>query len=331
MTDANLIADEDFWKGVAGITGVVATLLGVAIALIDRSSKNRVAQHEAEKAALGNQLTQKDIEITSLNNQLVAAVTSNAINQQMHQLQLLQHQLNSQTKNAPTLEEITEKIIRTGTAGLQSVPASAGQMSIESVKATVQQFDQLRAETVPVIEPEIRSAIATNALLDRDYEFAAQQFQKVATTGGNWRAYFAQGISLANQRGGAETDLAAARAYGEAIALAPNDLPQDTRSKLFVYRGAMFKRLGRLLEAEADLSIGLELAQSARAKLDAQYNLSGVLAQIGKEEEALELLQEVCKDSGYRSAVASHRKDYYARLANNYRFISLLGSAGHNP
>lgn len=322
MTDANLIADENFWKGVAGVTGVVATLLGVAIALIDRSSKNRVAQHDAEKAALGSQLAGKDVEIAELKADIKAAQRLKEIDDRITELKKLQG-----LATPPALEEFTQILLQENAP--QASPSS--KLDRAAIKEDIRKIDELRAESVPAIEPELRSAIATSAFFGKDYEFAAQQFEQVALSNtADWRTHLAHGVSLANQRNGDATNLAAARAYAEAIALAPKDLPPDTRSKLFVYRGAMFKRLGRLREAEADLRIGLELAQGTRAKLDAQYNLSGVLAQIGKEEEALELLKEVCKDPGYRNAVASHRKDYYARLSNNYRFDTLVGSIGYH-
>lgn len=79
-----------------------------------------------------------------------------------------------------------------------------------------------------------------------------------------WDDFYIRGVNLANSRGGDGKNLAALRAYNEAIALAPADLENNTRSRLHAYRGAILKRLGRLDEAEHDLALAQKWATATR-------------------------------------------------------------------
>src|SRR5208283_2916161 len=99
---------------------------------------------------------------------------------------------------------------------------------------------------------------------------------------GDWEDYYIRGVNLANTRGDHETNLRALRAYSEAIALMPRELPDNDRSRLYAYRGAILKRLGRLEEAQHDLLLAQRWAREAREINDAIYNLAGVAALDGR-------------------------------------------------
>ena len=139
---------------------------------------------------------------------------------------------------------------------------------------------------------------------------------------GDWEDYYIRGVNFANTRGGHETDLGALRAYSEAIALAPLGLPDNQRSRLYAYRGAILKRLGRLDEAQQDLLLAQKWAREEREIKDALYNLAGVAALGGRQEEALSLLHElISKDSQWARSVATNK--YFASLHSNPDFRRL--------
>jgi hypothetical protein len=94
----------------------------------------------------------------------------------------------------------------------------------------------------------------------------------------------------------------------------PINLDQNTRSRLFPYRGASLKRLGGLDEVQADPGIALLFATSKATRLDAHYNLAGVLALRGDRTAMLEELCEIRKSERYRRAVMAHLGDYFSRF-----------------
>jgi tetratricopeptide (TPR) repeat protein len=149
-----------------------------------------------------------------------------------------------------------------------------------------------------------------------------------APTGGgsseNWEDYYIQGVNLANKRGGSETDAVALRMYSTAIALVPQDVPKDVLSRLYAYRGAMFKRLGRLDEARQDLSLARQWAVGPREINDALYNLAGVEAMAGNVDAALGLIRDLlARDKSFK-AIVKARKDYFGSLFGNSEFKALV-------
>jgi hypothetical protein len=57
----------------------------------------------------------------------------------------------------------------------------------------------------------------------------------------NWEDYYIKGVNLANTRGDSDVNLKALHAYASAIALMPKELPQNARSRVYAYRGAIFE------------------------------------------------------------------------------------------
>lgn len=139
-----------------------------------------------------------------------------------------------------------------------------------------------------------------------------------------WEDYFIRGVNAANSRGGAATNLAALRAYNEAIALAPADLPDNSRSRLHAYRGAILKRLGRLDEAEHDLILAQKLAVETSEVEDSDYNMACVMAMSGRPERALALVQKLVSRN-VRWASILRASGYFRSLATHPEFTALVG------
>ena len=148
-------------------------------------------------------------------------------------------------------------------------------------------------------------------------------FQNPALESGEWEDYYIRGVNLANRRGGPKINMAALRAYNEAIVVAPLDLSRNSMSRLYAYRAALFKRLNRLEEAENDLVLAQKWAVDNEEVEDAMYNMACVKAMSGQTQEALTILHQlVSRESSWREVITQKRQ-YFANLQNNSEFVGL--------
>jgi tetratricopeptide (TPR) repeat protein len=173
---------------------------------------------------------------------------------------------------------------------------------------------------------DVELSVAMGAMAAGSFADAATHFDSYARNGGeSWQAHFSRGIAHANSRQGASSDLSALRAYNDALALAPNNIDQNRRARLFIYRGAMLKRLGRLAEAEADLQLGLTLADAVHEQADARYNLACVYAM---SNQRAALFRELSLLSPREiAAVRSHMHDYFVYFASDAEFLRIVGAS----
>jgi hypothetical protein len=139
-----------------------------------------------------------------------------------------------------------------------------------------------------------------------------------------WDIHFARAVAHANAREGASSNLAALRAYNEALALAPDDLDVDLRSRLHGYRGAILKRMGRLAEAQSDLLLALKIAMSREERHDALYNIAGVYALLEDRGRMLESVAALHDDENYKGAIRAHLSDYFAAYQHDTELLALL-------
>lgn len=158
----------------------------------------------------------------------------------------------------------------------------------------------------------IQQTIGSSARTGRTYDLRS------------WEDSYIRGVNLANTRGGPEANIEALRSYSEAIAVAPPDLDHNTLSRLYAYRGAIFKRLGRLDEAEHDLLLARTWAREDREAEDALYNMACVKAMKGEADEALRLLRELFARDRSWVQIVSNKKQYFKNLANNRDYSALM-------
>jgi tetratricopeptide (TPR) repeat protein len=143
----------------------------------------------------------------------------------------------------------------------------------------------------------------------------------------DWEDYYLRGVNLANSRASRETNLQALHAYSAAIALAPDSLTKNLRSRLFAYRGAVLKRLGRLEEAWQDLDLAQRWATEDREINDALYNRACVAAMSGDKDGAFAILEQlVGRDPGWIDIVKL-RASYFGSLYHHPRFATLIGKS----
>lgn len=140
----------------------------------------------------------------------------------------------------------------------------------------------------------------------------------------DWEAQFSRGVAHANARRGPASDIAALRAYNDAIALAPPDMERDYRARLHAYRGAILKRLRRLDEAAADLTIARQLATATYEVVDIQYNFACVFAMRGDRPAMLQAVRQLAGAPNYLAAIRAHLHDYFDQYRDDPELLALI-------
>jgi hypothetical protein len=211
---------------------------------------------------------------------------------------------------APTLDSLFSALWPSLSAQIASIPGSAE--DDDSSRTDRQLLEEL-VEGLHLVQRSLPS--------DRD------GFHSTGDGEGDWEDYYLKGVNLANQRGDPVINTAALRAYSNAIALMPSSLEDNTRSRLYTYRAAVLKRLGRLEEAEQDLVLGQRWATGEREIEDVLYNLACVLAMGRAPEDALPILGRlITRNSVWMDIVLNHPY-YFRKLLDDPGFRKLTGQA----
>jgi Flp pilus assembly protein TadD len=151
-------------------------------------------------------------------------------------------------------------------------------------------------QNVDLDDPEASLQLGRGYMATGNWALAAEHLkQYLRHNPSDFETQFAQGVAYVNMRESFNTNVAALRAYNEAIAFAPADYLLSTNGSLgarfFIYRGSVLKRLGRLEESEKDLTIGLKRATADYELADGTYNLACVFAMAGNKESLLVTLR----------------------------------------
>lgn len=136
--------------------------------------------------------------------------------------------------------------------------------------------------------------------------------------------HFTRGVCYANIRGGRETDGKSIEAYSRAIVYL-SDTEKETRSKAYIYRGAMLKRLGKLDEAENDIKFGLSHTSNKHFQSDALYNLACIYAMRNEKDNlysAIKLIRQ--SNVSYIDAIKYHIRDYFINFKEDIEFNKLI-------
>jgi Flp pilus assembly protein TadD len=203
-------------------------------------------------------------------------------------------------------------------------------LTVEQTLSKMQGTLNKISEASQIDNPGWHLELAKGLMATGEWMQAAGHFEKyVQYDPLNWEIQFSRAISYANSRGGRSTDLSALRAINEAIALASEDkdLDDNLRARLFSYRGAALKRLGRLDEAESDLGVAAKFARQDYEILDIDYNRACVYAlrkQRGRLLDTILSIRQYKKHPKILAAIRSHLHDYFAAFAHDEEFLKLL-------
>lgn len=157
--------------------------------------------------------------------------------------------------------------------------------------------------------------------------FRSSRAAEAALSLGNgltWEDHYIRGVNLANSRAGSHSDQDALEAYAQAIALVPVDVTQNVRSRLYTYRAAMLRRLGRFEEAKQDLDLAARWASEKREIEDTMYNAACLSAMQGNISEAIELIRTLVSHDAKWKEVIRRRMRYFASLQDNAEFLHLI-------
>jgi tetratricopeptide (TPR) repeat protein len=177
--------------------------------------------------------------------------------------------------------------------------------------------------------PSAQLELARAALAEQAWDHAAGLLERYTRTRPeDWEAQYARGVAHANSRIGRDADIRALQAYSDAISFLPRAHAKTWLSRLYAYRGGMLKRLCRYEEALNDLRLARHLASDGDDRNDISYNFACVYAMSGDTGAALREVRSLI-DTPYIEAIAAHRHDYFASLADNSEFQAIVGV--HSP
>lgn len=234
--------------------------------------------------------------------------------------------LRSQLEEVLSGSGLTIETLATGKS-LQEAQESIQQ----SVEALIQKMEAADKTIGGIGNPGWHLELAKGYMATRDWANAARHLdQYVASHPTDAGTQFSRGVAHANTLAGDAGNLAALRAYNEAIAFAPPGLEKNMLARYFVYRGAMLKRMNRLQEAESDLQLALPLASRDYEVYDIKYNLAAVYAMQGDRVRLLEIVNELRRRPRELAAIKSHLVDYFAKFAKDDEFLEIINPNGES-
>jgi Flp pilus assembly protein TadD len=191
-----------------------------------------------------------------------------------------------------------------------------------------QRTDSTRTDPLSELPAEALHAYAEGLAAERRWLAAADVLERYAVLKPqDWTAHHLRSVFYANARGGPQTDLAALLASSDAIANIPADLARNVKARLYGYRGAVLKRLGRLDEAESELLFANRQATRKYERTDTTYNLACVFAMQGRREDMLKAVQQIKESSEYTRSISNHLSDYFAKFASDPDLLRLISAA----
>lgn len=180
-------------------------------------------------------------------------------------------------------------------------------------------------EDVSNSDPKSHLSMAEAFYSKQNWEKAAFHFDQALTNGdGDWEIHFSKAISFANMRGDTTSNLKALEGYNGAICFIPKDEEVNFKARLYIYRGAMLKRLNRLREAESDVKLGIRLTDRQYERLDGIYNLACIYAMEGDRQKMLSYVEQLKGQSRFLNGIRFHLKDFFSEFSNDKELLKLI-------
>jgi len=181
-----------------------------------------------------------------------------------------------------------------------------------SIKEITEKIENLKLEKTNN-DIEFNLSLAEAFAANGEWSKSAEQFEivtKIKST--SWELYFSQGVAFANSRLDGISNLKSLQSYISAIIFLPKNIDTNTRARIYIYLGAMLKRLNKLEEAEFNIKIGLKYAQDKYEINDGLYNLACVYAMQNNKKEYLEAEEKLKSNSIKKYHYLQSRLSEYA-------------------
>lgn len=209
--------------------------------------------------------------------------------------------------------------------------------AVEHIRPLVKELNEsvrsLRNERVrdTGVDPDSLRTLAHGELAVGNWLAAARILDEYAKhSPDDFEASFSRGVAYANARDGHKTNVAALRAYNDAVASMPESLDANYHARLFTYRGAMLKRMHRFEEALADFHISESLATNEYEVHDLLYNLASVYAMMGDRDKMMDVMRRIPAGSEIFSVIRARLGDYFSTFSHDEEFLQLIGGRSDN-
>jgi hypothetical protein len=297
--------------------------------LIRNAAKDKIEVLEARNNAIQKEFEAKK-ELLDKENQIIKYEAERIEKLYSLQIENLRFEIDKnkeQLKVSFSQADISlETLVSQSSEGITEKVKQSLENHISELLVKVEKINELKES----VSPDVYLEMGKGLMAIREWKEAAEQFDKyVGYYPLNWEVQFLKALSYANSRGGKDTNILSLRAYNETIALMPEteEIDENLKARLFSYRGAMLKRLGRIDEAEADLIIAQKLASGNYEIRDIKYNLACVFAARKDKAGLIETIQSLKKHDGYEAqlrAIKWHRQDYFSAFADDEDFLRLI-------
>lgn len=150
---------------------------------------------------------------------------------------------------------------------------------INQLKVTFGNLNTSTSHKDIINDANIHLSMAKTYSITKEWVAAISQFElALPNLPIDWNNYMLYGIACANSRNNSYY-LKAIEAYSNAIVYIPDNAEANMKARLYVYRGSIYKRIGRLDEAVSDLKFALSnISTDGYEKTDALYNIACVYA-----------------------------------------------------
>lgn len=296
----------------AGTVGVLGFLLNFVRTFRDAYSEQlRALEAQSAAAARQREVTEERLKLAEEN---------------------LQRTKDWHATEAAALKGRIEELLSGSPSSVGAIVASGGSIQLPSelrdtlttILNTVREARQA-AGPEPSRDPDYFLEIAKGFAATDQWLDAAEYYQEyLRFKPRDWEVHFLRAVALSNSRQGHDTNLEALLSLNSAIALVPWDIDRNLHARLYAYRGADLKRLGRLEEAESDLLLARRWATADYEISDITYNLACVHALAGRRAEMFVELKALLSDSRWKTALQA-KTAYFKHFLKDPEFRELIG------
>lgn len=183
----------------------------------------------------------------------------------------------------------------------------------------------VKSQSDNITDSDWHLAMAEGLYSTSKWEKAAFHFEKaLIDKNEEWEIHFSKAVSFANTPNGKISVLKALQGYNDAICFFPKSEEDYYKARMYIYRGAMFKRLNRLEEAESDINYGLEITNNPSDQHDATYNLVCIYAMRGEKKPMLVFIEQLMEEQHLLDLIQDHLNDYFQQFKNDPELLDII-------